>query len=103
MPAVWSPHTRKDIEQLERVQGQSTRFIMANYSRFSSVSYMLFNLNLEIKRQVFSTILFYEIINNLIKISPDDLTNTRGHDQTFHHTYARTTLSLDFGTLYRKD
>jgi len=47
---------------------------MADYSRFSSVSDMLSNLNLEIRRQVSSTILFYKIMNNLIEISPDDLT-----------------------------
>jgi len=95
---VWSPHTRKDIEQLERVQRQSARFIMADYSRFSSVSDMLSNLNLpslEIRRQVSSTILFYKTINNLIEIPSDDLTpvtsNTRGHDQRFLHIYARTT------------
>jgi len=42
---VWSPHTRKDIKQLERVQRQSrsARFIMAHYSRISSVSDMLSN------------------------------------------------------------
>ena len=71
---------------------------MADYSRFNSVSDMLSNLNLsslEIRRQVSSTILFYKTIENLIEISPDDLTpvtsNTRGHDQRFHHIYARTT------------
>ena len=51
----WSPHTRKDIEQLERVQRQSARFIMADYSRFSSVSGIPSDLklsSLEIRRQV---------------------------------------------------
>jgi len=92
---VWPSHTRKDIEQLERVQRQFARYIMANYSRFSSVSDMLSHLSLsslEIRRQVSSTILFYKTINNLIEISPDDLTpvtsNTRGHDQRFQHIYA---------------
>jgi len=95
---VSSPHTRKDIEQLERVQRQSATFIMANYSHFCSVSDMLSDLNLsslEIRRQVSSTILFYKTIKNLIGISPDDLTSvtsyTRGHDQRFCHIYARTT------------
>jgi len=81
---VWSPHTRKDIEQLERIQRQSTRFIMANYSCFRSGANMLSNLNLsslEIRRQVSSTILFYKTINNYYWNSPDDLTpvtsNTR--------------------------
>jgi len=45
---VWSPYTRKDIEQLEQVQRQSARFIMADYSHFSSFSNMLSNLNLAI-------------------------------------------------------
>jgi len=65
---------------------------MANYSCFSSVSDMLSNLNLsnlEIIRIV--TILY----KPLIEISPDEYTpvtsNTRGHDQRFHHIYARTT------------
>jgi len=72
---VWSPHTRKDIEQLKRVQRQSARFIMADYSHFRSVSDMLSNLNLsglEIGRQESSTILFYKTINNLIEIPSDD-------------------------------
>ena len=71
---------------------------MADYSHISSVFDMLSNLNLsslEIKRQVSSTIIFYNAINNLIEISPDELTpvvsNTRSHDQRFHHIYARIT------------
>ena len=38
--------------------------------------------------------LLYKIVHNLIDISPVDLipvtSNTRGHDQRFHHIYART-------------
>ena len=29
---VWSPYTKKDIAKIERVQRQSARFIMADYS-----------------------------------------------------------------------
>jgi len=89
---VWSPHTRKDIEQLEQVKRQSARFIMADYSR---VSDMLSLSSLEIRSQVSSTILFYKTINNIIEIPSDDFTpvtsNTRGHDQRFHYIYARKT------------
>ena len=70
---------------------------MADFSRFSSVTNMLIDLNipsLEHRRQVSSITLLYKIVHNLIDISPVDLipvtSNTRGHDQRFHHIYART-------------
>ena len=94
---VWSPHIRRDIDMLERVQRQSARFIMADFSYFSSVTNMLIDLNipsLEHRRQVSNITLLYKIVHNLIDISPVDLipvtSNTRGHDQRFHHIYART-------------
>ena len=77
---VWSPHIRRDIDKLERVQRQSTRFIMADFSRFSSVSNMLIDLNipsLEHCRQVSSITLLYKIVHNLIDISPVDLIQHR--------------------------
>ena len=73
---VWSPYTKKDISKIERVQRQSARFIMADYSRHSSVTNMLANLNLpslEYRRTTSSIILFYKIIHNLINIPSSDL------------------------------
>ena len=94
---VWSPHIRRDIDKLEQIQRQSARFIMADFSRFSSVTNMLIDLNipsLEHRSQVSSITLLYKIAHNLIDIVPVDLitvtSNTRGHDQRFHHIYART-------------
>ena len=96
---VWSPYTKKDISKIERVQRQSARFIMADYSRHSSVTNMLANLNLpslEYRRTTSSIILFYKIIHNLINIPSSDLmpitSSTRGHHQRFQHIYARTSL-----------
>ena len=70
---------------------------MADFSRFSSVTNMLIDLNipsLEHRRQVSSITVLYKIVHNLIDISPVDLipvtSNSRGHDQRFHHIYART-------------
>ena len=91
---VWSPHIRRDIDKFERVQRQSARFIKADFSHFNSISNMLIDLNipsLEHRRQVSSITLLYKIVHNLIDISPVDLIpDTRGHDQRFHHIYART-------------
>ena len=57
------PYTKKDISKIERVQRQSARFIMADYSHHSSVTNMLANLNLpslEYRRTTSSIILFYK-------------------------------------------
>ena len=96
---VWSPYTKKDITKVERVQRQSARFIMADYSYYSSVTNMLTNLNLsslESRRTTTSIILLYKIIHNLIEIPSSDLipitSCTRGHHQRFQHIYARTSL-----------
>ena len=43
---VWSPYTKQDINRLEKVQRQSARFIMRDYSSCSSVSDMLKRLQL---------------------------------------------------------
>ena len=93
---VWSPYTKKDIAKIERVQRQSARFIMADYSYHSSVTNMLTLPSLEHRRTISSLILFYKIIHNLINIPSSDLipitSCTRGHHQRFQHIYARTSL-----------
>ena len=93
---VWSPYTKQDIYRLERVQRQSARFIMVDYSSYSSVSDMLKRLqlpSLEHRRSNASIILLYKTINNLISISSDDLIPltlaTRGHQHRFRHIYSR--------------
>jgi len=94
---IWLPYTKTDINKLKRVQRQSARFNMADFLRFSSITNMLTDFNipsLEHRRQCSSIILFYKIIHNLIDISPVDLipitSNTRGHNERFHHIFART-------------
>ena len=103
---VWSPITKKDIAKIERVQRQSARFIMADYSYHNSVANMLTNLklpSLEHRRTISSLILFYKIIHNLINIPSSDLipitSCTRGHHQRFQHIYARTSLYSNSRTI----
>ena len=45
--SVWDPFTQLLIDRIEAVQRRAARFIMKNYSRFSSVSEMLDELELE--------------------------------------------------------
>ena len=42
---AWSPHTKKEIDYIESVQRRAARFVNNDYSRYSSVSSMLTNLN----------------------------------------------------------
>ena len=92
---VWSLYTKQDINRLEKVR-QSARFIMGDYSSYSSVSDMLKRLqlpSLEHRRSNASIILLYKTINNLISISSDDLIPltlaTRGHQHRFCHIYTQ--------------
>ena len=80
-------HTlNKILTDLEEVQHQSARFIMGDYSSYSSVSDTLERLklpSLEHRRSNVGIILLYKTINNLSSISSDDLIPltlvTRGH------------------------
>ena len=42
---VWAPHTKRDIDMIERTQRQAARFVTSNYSRYASVTQMLTDLN----------------------------------------------------------
>ena len=35
---VWAPHTKRDIDMIERTQRQAARFVTSNYSRYAIVS-----------------------------------------------------------------
>ena len=90
---VWSPYYNQDITRLEKVQCQSARFIMGDYSLYSCVSDMLKLPSLEHHISNASIIFLYNTINNLISISSDDLIPltlaTRGHQHRFCHIYTR--------------
>ena len=90
---VWSPHTQKDINTIERSQRQAARFVFNNYSTYASVSQMLTNLNwpsLAHCRQEQKAVMIFKIVNRLIDIpaSPYLLSvptdhDTRGHNMRF--------------------
>ena len=45
--AAWNPYTQNDTTQLEKVQRNAARFILSDYERKSSVTDMLYKLNLD--------------------------------------------------------
>ena len=42
---VWDPHTDKEISQIEKIQRNAARFVKRDYSRHSSVTKMMSDLN----------------------------------------------------------
>ena len=72
---VWSPHLKSDIEQLERVQRQSARFISGDYASRTpgSVTKMLDNLKLpplQQRRRDLRLILMYKVVEGLVPAIP---------------------------------
>ena len=37
--AAWDPHTKKNIEELEKIQRRAVRFVSGVYSRYQSLLY----------------------------------------------------------------
>ena len=68
---VWEPYRKYNSDKVERVQRRAARFIKSRYSRYSSVSDMLYVLGwtpLSKRRQEARLILFYKIINGLAQV-----------------------------------
>ena len=73
--AVWDPHTRTQINQIEKVQRRAARYVTNRYHNTSSVTDMLQNLNwpsLEIRRTRVRLIMFYKIMHHVVAIHPLD-------------------------------
>ena len=99
---IWSPHTQKDINMIERSQRQAARFVMNNFSSYASVTQMLTSLNwstlAQCRRQE-RAIMLFKIIHNLVDIpantylTPVPMTHesdTRGHNMRFMQPMTRT-------------
>ena len=89
---AWSPHKNKGIDCIESVQRRAARCVNSDYSRYSSVSSMLTDLNwrsLQSKRRICDLGTFYKIHRGQVNISlPYDLTSVPA--------YGRTRASHDF-------
>ena len=71
---VWDPYLEKDIKKIENIQRNAARFVKNDYSRHSSVTSMMKDLNwtpLQDRRRENRLLLFFKIINNLVAIPPD--------------------------------
>ena len=68
---VWDPHTQRNINKLEMVQRRAARFVKGDYSRTSSVTAMLADLEwntLQQRRMQSKTVMLYRVIYQLVSI-----------------------------------
>lgn len=85
--AVWNPHTKLAVHKLEMVQRRAARYVMSNYTKTSSVTEMINQLNwesLESRRTKIQLTMFYKIMNDLVDIPSSEFitpasTKTRSH------------------------
>ena len=98
---AWDPHQLNHIHALEKIQRRAARWVMNNYSRYSSVSEMLHNLNwqpLQLRRRISRLQMFYKAVHNLTALSiPQRFLPTSCPTRNYHqHHYiipsARTNL-----------
>ena len=70
--SVWDPYHLNDIQALEKVQRRAARWVMNDYSWYSSVSAMLHSLNwpsLQLRRRISRLQTFYKATYKLSALS----------------------------------
>ena len=68
---VWSPYTKRSIDQIEMVQRRAARWTLGNYSTYASVTDMVQTLGwrpLEARRSDARLVLFYKIVHGLVAV-----------------------------------
>ena len=86
---IWHPWQKSLSYQLERVQRSAVRYIMNDYSPYSSVTSMLHNLHwqtLEHRRHQSALIMLYKISNNLVSVDHSHLIQSRNHNFIIPHS-----------------
>ena len=79
--AIWDPHHKDKIDQIEKVQRRAACWTSCNFDTRASVSDMLETLD--------RLCLFFKIVNNMVAVSlpdyiqPNPRTSRRGHSRSF--------------------
>ena len=91
---IWPPYLQTNIHQIEMVLRKTTRFVFNDYSRHSSVTDMLNQLNwqsLKKQRDDLTLLMFYKIINQYVDVPCDHILQnfTRSGNRKFLHLPSR--------------
>ena len=87
---VWAPHTKKNKDEIEKVQRRAARFVTGRYHNTSSVSSMIDHLNwesLEQRCQKARVIMLYKIIHNEVNINPQSYLKKQERTTRSAHPY----------------
>ena len=93
---VWAPHTKKNKDEIEKVQRRAARFVTGRYHNTSSVSSMIDHLNwesLQQRRQKARVIMLYKIIHNEVDINPQSYLRKQERATRSAHPYQFQTYS----------
>jgi len=97
--ASWDPFTRKNIDNIERIQKRAARFVSGIYGKDTSITSILQNLQwdpLQVRRKSHRLTSFYKIVNGQLDINhssfitPKITRNRRGHSIQFQQQRAST-------------
>ena len=65
---VWSPHTARNINKLERIQRIASKFILKTDDDYETRKDKLNLLSLEDRRFFFDVLFFYKVLNGFVNI-----------------------------------
>jgi len=109
---VWSPHNMCDIQKLEMIQHKAICFVFNDFSRYSSVTSMINNLQwttLKLRRNSDKIIMFYKMLTGLVSLEflnslQPNTSCTHGHNLRYRqvstridaylHSYLPSTIQL---------
>ena len=96
--AAWDPHTRKNIDSIERVQKRAARFVSNTYGRDTSITAILQDLKwtpLFERRKCHRLTSLFKILNGHLDIKhgqflePKPTRSRRGHSQQFQQKHTK--------------
>ena len=68
---AWAPHTQKNINKIKIIQHWAARFVMSNFSTYSSVTTMLSKLKWNTshhRRHILKLTMLFKILHNLVEL-----------------------------------
>ena len=92
--AIWDPHLVKDIDSLENIQRRAARFTVQDYSRYTSVSALLKDLDwspLKDRRRDIRLTFLFKIIKGKVAVQAEgslvtaDSRTRKRHDHKYRH------------------
>ena len=100
--SIWDPHTKDQINSIEKIQRRAARVVTNDHRKTSSVTKMLKVLNwptLEDRRKAARLTTLFKIRKGDVKVSSDQLKpapsrSRRGHDQQYSRSQSKKDVRL---------